>query len=163
MFFRSTRKASPPFEQPYAFTIAGRVTFLTAENDAHLRRPRLTPQACNSTEASPPAQRGHVCAGLFYTAVNNASLPSSCKRAPSAAIRKEGAIEEEEEEGKVEVKGEEKGLSSALSLFVLLAVVTPARGGGQEKKEGKKKRWRKAALLLLLLHSLIASMTGRPQ
>ncbi len=93
-------------------------------------------------------------------------FPPSCKRAlaPSAAIRKEGAIEEEEE-GKVEVKGEEKGLPSALSLFVLLAVVTPASGGGQEKKEGKKKRWRKAALLLLLLllHSLIASMTGRPQ
>ncbi len=73
-----------------------------------------------------------------------------------------GAIEEEEEGGKVEVKGEEKGLPSALSLFVLLAVVTPARGGGQEKKERKKKRWRKAALLLPL-HSLIASMTGRPQ
>ncbi len=138
MFLRSARKASPPTEQPYAFTIAGKVTFPTAEN-AHVLHPRLTPRACKH-EGVPPAQRGHVCAGLFIPQSTMPPSPPSCKRAlaPSAAIRKEGAIEEEEG-GKVEVKGEEKGPLSR-SFFIRPPRCSYASARRRARKERKKEK-----------------------
>ncbi len=75
------------------------MTFPPPKN-AHVLHLRLTPQACNSTEASRPSGAMFVQA-FFIPQSTMPPFPPSCKRAlaPSAAIRKKGAIEEEEGEG----------------------------------------------------------------